>query len=429
MFTGGAYSSTLIPVNENAVENWSSESSNLRDKYNAELDTLLELYEIVANFIKRNERILVGGMAIDYSLRLKGKELYNVEKIDYDFISPEYHKDAYELGNEIAKKYDHVSVICAKHISTMRVRYKFMAVADITYAPITVYEKIKTLNYQGFKIIHPWFQQVDQLRAMRNMLEGTPKEIVLSDRIEKDTKRFCMLEESYPLEFDSKLLNKEKNVKLKTHKVKLTTEKVLSGFAAAIYWMKKLNIKVNYEFNVVNDEATITLPENQRISWLVDNYPNFDLSNNSNKILEYNPLLDKLYPMKLYNSEEYYNIYGDKQIVECVNGNYIDGIYSTMVWLSTSWLFNNNELASYLYYKLQTKFVKDPTLFVPDFKHLFGKEVITTVLLLTKEKREDPENAKLLLPKNAYPLKGQNVTYDFDLNKSKLLKLDGKLVN
>jgi uncharacterized coiled-coil DUF342 family protein len=42
-----------------------------KDKRNYFYDDLQECYKIVEDFIKRNNRILVGGMAIDYALKIK----------------------------------------------------------------------------------------------------------------------------------------------------------------------------------------------------------------------------------------------------------------------------------------------------------------------------------------------------------------------
>ena len=417
--TGGEQNNFLIPVKKSAVTDWASQSEILRDKYNIDLDELLDIYEMVANFIKRKKRILVGGMAIDYSLRLVGSKLYKVEKIDYDFISPDYHNDAYTLGNEIAKKYDNISVICARHISTMRVRYKFIAVADITYVPKYIFDKINTLNYEGFIIIHPWVQQINQLRAMRNMLEGAPKEMILSNRIEKDTKRYRLLANAYPIETKELTYIKSKIVT-----IKLDKNKVLTGFPAAIYWLDKLEDNpFDWYIKVEKDVCTISMPEDQCIHYLVDGFSDIDTT----KCKKFNPLLDKLYPSVVVDNITYYNIYGDKHIVESLGSDYyIDGFYGTMMWLATKWLFYDDIIAEYAYEPLQKAFIDNPVKFVPNFKHIFGNYNITSTQMMAKKKRDNPKLISLLLPKNSYPLKGESIVHSFDISKSEVLQIDGK---
>lgn len=419
-YFGGDVSKYLIPVKKNAVSDWVSQSELLRDRYNLELDNLLDIYDMVANFIKRKQRILVGGMAIDYALRLVGSKLYKVDKIDYDFVSPDYHNDAYELGNEVAKKYTDVSVICAKHISTMRVRYKFMAVADITYVPKVVFDKIQTLKYEGFIIIHPWVQQIDQIRAMRNMLEGSPKEMVLSNRIEKDTKRYRMLAHAYPI--DVKELPKTNT---KEFNIEFNPDYVLCGFPAAIFWLNKFDENIlDWSIKIHGKSATIKMPDTAQISYLVDGFPSFKDAK------YYNKLLDKLYPRMIHNDIVYFDGYGDKHIVEELTKSiYVDGFYGTLMWLSVEWLMFDNLVCGYIYSKLQKKLIDNPVDVVPDFKHIFGSANITSTQMMAKRRREDPKSIAMLLPKNAYPEKGESIVHNFDLTKSEVLQLDGLEIN
>ncbi len=104
---------------------------------NEQKDIMLIAVNKVKDFIQHNNKILVGGMAIDLALRKVGKKLYPDNKFpDYDFISSEFHIDAYRLGEQIAVDQDGVSVISALHASTMKVRLNFQECADITYVPI-----------------------------------------------------------------------------------------------------------------------------------------------------------------------------------------------------------------------------------------------------------------------------------------------------
>ncbi len=62
-------------------------------------DEILRALNIVKQFILKRKRILTGGMAIDFALKNKGKALYSDTKLpDYDFYSPQFHVDAYDIG-------------------------------------------------------------------------------------------------------------------------------------------------------------------------------------------------------------------------------------------------------------------------------------------------------------------------------------------
>ena len=126
---------------------------------------LMRALAIVANFIKKNKLILVGGMALDMALRMKNTSIYDDDELpDYDFYSPDSYQDAIKLGKEFCKaKLPNVSIIRGMHITTMRVRINFVPVADITYCPKIIFDnQLETLNYQGFRVLHPHYQIIDQ---------------------------------------------------------------------------------------------------------------------------------------------------------------------------------------------------------------------------------------------------------------------------
>jgi hypothetical protein len=178
---------------------------------------------VVKQFILDRQRILVGGMAIDFALRLKGDKLYNDNKLpDYDFWSPEFHKDAYDLADILANKYDKVSAINAQHISTMRVRVNFVVVADITYCPENLYIKTKTLSYNGIRFIHPHYQMIDQHRALSLPYENPPRETIIGKRWKNDIERFEMLYKYY------KIVDNEFNYEKEKYENK--KEKILEDF-------------------------------------------------------------------------------------------------------------------------------------------------------------------------------------------------------
>lgn len=424
---------------------YDDEIEHLNEINNVYYNDLMDIYDSVINFIKKKRRILVGGMSMDYSLKSKGSFLYKTNKIDYDFISPEYFHDAYELGEILAKKYNNISIICARHISTMRVRYNFITVADITYVPNIIYTKIKTLSYTGIILVHPLYQQIDQWLSIRNLLEMPPNESYLTDRIKKDVTRFLMLNEYFPIE-----VNKPSKIDIISIDIsKKNIPYPITGIHAAILYLHhfKIHDKNLSEIKITEnkDNITITYPNEYKLSYLIDySYP--DMSNDkyydklnefnntfkktkNKNIIHYAPILDKIFERYHLVSEniDLYNIYGSKIYLNKICSIDVDSLYGTLVWLSSMWLWNEDMFAGYVYKLLVDYFIKNVEKCIPTFDILYGKENFTTAQLLYKLK-EDTTISNKLLPKNGYLQKGDHISpdyYKFNINDSILLKLDG----
>ena len=172
-------------------------------KHDQNVEILNKALDIVVKFIKDRSLILVGGMAIDFALRLKGDRLYSDNVIpDYDFISTNFIKDSRDLGEILCKAgLENVSIINALHINTIKVRVDFVTVADITYNPSFIFDSIPTLRYKGIKFIHPNYQKIDMHLSISHPLNYPPLENVYF-RMKKDMSRFMMLEKEYPINVD-----------------------------------------------------------------------------------------------------------------------------------------------------------------------------------------------------------------------------------
>ncbi len=168
-----------------------------RDSDNTAVDRALE---IVKAFIRKRGRILYGGQAIDYALRLRGAAIYpDHQRPDYDFFSPDSVGDAYDLAEELAAAgLPNVVAHNAVHVQTMRVKTDFVFVADISFAPPAVYESFPTLSYSGMRILHPDYQRSDMHLAFSFPLANPPRED-LYHRFAKDLKRFNLFESYFPL--------------------------------------------------------------------------------------------------------------------------------------------------------------------------------------------------------------------------------------
>jgi hypothetical protein len=165
---------------------------------------------IVMEFIKKHNLIIYGGTAIDMALRLVGSKLYPDNMLDFsdfDFMSPE-QEHAYELVDLLyANGMPAARCIVAMHASTLRVDIGGNNwIADISYMPKILFDKIPTLLYEGMRIVHPDYQRIDQHRSLSFPLLDAPHEAILH-RASKDIGRFLLLDEAYP--FTRKGINRE----------------------------------------------------------------------------------------------------------------------------------------------------------------------------------------------------------------------------
>ena len=221
-------------------------------------DTMIAL-GLVKKYILKNKLIIVGGMAIDLSLRLKGSNLYEDDVLpDYDFYSPQNHVDAYHIAEMLHDAgLKNVSVINANHVSTMRVRVNYTVVADVTYMPPNIYKDLPTLIYRDMRIIHPHYQMIDQHRALSLPYENPPWEVI-THRWKKDAIRHDILYKYYPLVNDGT----DDAIALSGEEIKISSilfkDQCVGGFVALLYWKKQAE-KNGFKPSIVENIGTIEI--------------------------------------------------------------------------------------------------------------------------------------------------------------------------
>lgn len=182
--------------------------TDIAEKRTTNYNEISRALDMVLNFIIERKLIIYGGMAIDLSLKISGHEgIYAEDALpDYDFMSPDFYNDANILALHLADAgFTNVSSINAQHITTRRVRINFIPVADITYIPQNIYDILPTLEYKilrkKMRVIHPDFQRLDFHRAFSTPFEKPPLEVFLN-RAKKDQKRFRLMDQQYPIDFN-----------------------------------------------------------------------------------------------------------------------------------------------------------------------------------------------------------------------------------
>ena len=190
---------------------------------------------------------MVGGMSIDLALRLKGISLYDDNTLpDYDFYSSTNWLDSYGIIYILYKTgLTDLSVINAMHQTTMRVRISGITVADCTYIPKIILDKIKFIEYGGgLHIIHPYYQYMDQHRSLSYGYENLDLDRpTIKYRWLKDMHRYDLLWQHYPLIFNQKDDSKNKqinNYKLINIKINITNiiNNCVTGICGLLFWIK-----------------------------------------------------------------------------------------------------------------------------------------------------------------------------------------------
>jgi hypothetical protein len=260
--------------------------------------------DVVKQFIVEKGLILFGGLSIDLALRLKGSHIYpEGERPDYDFLSPQSVEDSYDLADKLHKSgFENVGCVRAIHVQTMRVKVDYVFVADVGYAPASVFNSIPTLNYSGMKIVHPDFQRMDMHLAFCYPFANAPREDVFH-RWKKDLERFNLLDRIYPIKYDSKVSfnSGELNFKLPLIHDKIA----LHGFAAYAVLRKMVkddkNIKaptlpitINKDNNLIS--ITFSPPTTHQDLVVISPWPKelimLFASEYDAKVTKYNPWMD-----------------------------------------------------------------------------------------------------------------------------------------
>lgn len=413
-------------------------------------------YSLVERFLKQHNKILVGGMSIHMAFEEKGEKLYLMEDIDYDFITDTFSADAYKIGFDVSNNVDEmekVSVISAMHSSTMRVRYDFAVLADVTYVPSSVIKRIETLKTKnGFNIIHPHFQMIDQHRALSSLYENAPLETIIGDRVSKDIDRYLKLSALYPIETrlnENKHSDKSKDggsSRTSTDAITKINNDVLignciSGIAAVKFWLKQAGENVDFEFD--KNGLNVDL-EGYPMMIISDNYINVlkHLPNDEKKY--YRALMDKLPRHIQVGNIKVYDSFGIMISAVKHESYMVSDMQFTMMYLLIQGLHFNDKKCIELYIELRDILIKSvksldykflPTMSVyGKFDHAGSYDMNISRLIARNYGNKTENNAHVYdankdLPTNYYPKKDNNAIpvklLSFNPEKSPLLFLDG----
>lgn len=391
---------------------------NLITTRNESYNEITKALKLVEKFIIEKKLVLVGGMAIDLALKLKGDRIYNDNQVpDYDFYSTDHAADAYELGSLLCKEgFENVQCISALHITTMRVRVDFETVADITYCPVEVFNKIPTLNYNKLKIVHPHWQMIDQHIALSKPFENFGREVIFH-RWEKDMERYDKLYSYYPIELDDKKC--------------ITVEKINVPFSS----IKNSCIcdwgGIDYILN--EDSVILSIPKGFNITVASDDYKTF-IKDNDLTIVEYRSEYFGILPRYILCESnkgvriKVYDTYGILLSARLINAKfnvYMCNIQFVMVYILLGVFRESTDLCKKTYIRCR-EIVKNGE--YPSIE-VYGKYNFTSSYLnLLKNNKEKIYNIKAdkLQPSRMFPSPPEcinNKSFNYD---NEYFKIDGR---
>jgi len=162
-----------------AVEGKIDEIMDIADKKSLEvlIPTIKEytaVNNLVVSYIKKNQRIVYGGIAMHELLKEKSpKDVFYKEntKNDIEIYSPDPVGDVFNICNMLYKnKFEYIEGKEADHPGTFTIFVNFDKYCDITYVPKLVYHNLPFVKVNGFRIIHPSIILTDTLRVYTDPL-------------------------------------------------------------------------------------------------------------------------------------------------------------------------------------------------------------------------------------------------------------------
>lgn len=213
-----------------------------------------EIRSIIFDYIKKNNRVIYGGTAINEWILKKNKDdaIYDKELPgDIEFYSPVPLEDMYNLCNIFyKKKYKNILGREAMHPETYSIFIEHTPFCDVSYMTDSILNKyMPTKKIRGIKYASPLFLINDMFRVFSNPLHDYPF------RLEKVFSRYTLLKKYY-FNPPEKPKNCICSCAIKTNEnisnlifqkyIYKNKDVILSGYYAYLRYMEFSKIKIKY---------------------------------------------------------------------------------------------------------------------------------------------------------------------------------------
>lgn len=176
-----------------------------------------KVQSIILNYVKENKRKIYGGYALNEIIRSKNKDdvFYDddTDLADIDIYSNDPINDICNICDILADKgYKRIQGKEAQHEGTYSVFWEFINVLDVSYVPTNIYHKIPFEKINGINYTHPSFIKIDSFRMFTDPF-------YFEQRLEKQFKRFQIVEKYYSMKKINKPLNMNNNINKDLEKI------------------------------------------------------------------------------------------------------------------------------------------------------------------------------------------------------------------
>jgi len=282
------------------------------------LDEFNSVIKVIEEFIRKKDRIIYGGTALDRLITNKNKKdaIYSeYDMPDIEFYSPEPLHDLKEVCDVLqAKKFKYVQGAQAQHDDTYKVRVNFIEIGDVSYVPAFIYNRMPTIKIDGLRYIHPKFMYIDYLRMYTDPLMSFR-------RLEKSVPRGMKLIKNYPLEVGTgkikydELSLKEENILKDIAKYLNDSNSIIhvGTYAVQFYTIDKDKKKLPYEiistdykndvnniYNLLNKKYNVSFEEYFPYFQFWDRHTDFIFNNKV--VLTVYKNYDKCIPYRKYDA-------------------------------------------------------------------------------------------------------------------------------
>ena len=243
---GMSFEECELAILRNAVDKMDKKSGESKIN-NPEV---IKIIGVVEKFLVETKRLLYGGTAINNLLPMED-QFYDkaVELPDYDFFSPDPVKDAKKLADIYYKLgFQDVEAKAGVHAGTFKVFVNFIPVADITFLPIELYNKV---HEHAKQVVGMYYSPPNFLRMLMYLELSRPEGNV--SRWEKVLKRLTLLNKHYPIRLRNCAINDIQRLFQYGTKKKLKSQKIKKSIKNIKDEDEYLKIVEEDIFNIVKD--------------------------------------------------------------------------------------------------------------------------------------------------------------------------------
>nr|QBK87786.1 MAG: uncharacterized protein LCMAC202_01220 [Marseillevirus LCMAC202] len=313
-----------------------------------------EAYKIAANFIKKKNRKLYGGTALNMYLPPKHKIYKKSTLPDYDFFSPDPWVDAVELADLLYKAgFKYTETKAGVHKGTFKVFANFWPIADITYLPQELYDQITTTKKNGYTLVSPAYLQMTMYNIISKPIESPVRwpQVAFRQKLleqwaaPKYRKKQCAIDliaEKEHVELDPELEKALQVVYREARKAKLIHYGALAYNKYITLGGGNLRIPVYFYELLAEDAGKYAKEFEKQIKKVIQNTLVNDLV-----YLPYKDMNKMSYVLYMVIGEEQYPLFSITELTRCIPYKYLGGRYYCSI--------------DYLFYELYNQMFNEDT--------------------------------------------------------------------